>query len=209
MNETEIEQLVRKAIREILSAEGMQKDASPEFSQEEELPDLRKNDLYTWVSVPSPADPQGLALFAAATPARIGVWRSGPRPRVDHWLRFRADHAAANDAVLREVSPGIVERLGLFEVSSKARSKDEHLTRPDLGRLLPEEAVERLRTDCPRGAQVQLVLADGLSAAAIEENAGLAAALSEVEIGEEIPEELYKAVAEVLVFILRLSGKVQ
>ena len=38
---------------------------------------------------------------------------------------------------------------------------------------------------------------------------GLAAALSEVEIGDEIPVELYKAVAEVLIFILRLSGKVQ
>ncbi len=39
----------------------------------------------------------------------------------------------------------------------------------------------------------------------IEENAGLAGALSEVEIGEEIPVELYKAVAEVLVFVLRLT----
>lgn len=43
----------------------------------------------------------------------------------------------------------------------------------------------------------------------IEENAGLAAALSEVEIGDEIPVELYKAVAEVLMFILRMSGKVR
>ncbi|MBK5961382.1 hypothetical protein CCR97_24710 [Rhodoplanes elegans] len=41
----------------------------------------------------------------------------------------------------------------------------------------------------------------------IEENAGLAAALSDVELGDEIPEELYRAVAEVLSFILRLSGK--
>jgi flagellar biosynthesis protein len=41
----------------------------------------------------------------------------------------------------------------------------------------------------------------------IEENAGLAAALSEVEIGDEIPIELYKAVAEVLVFILKVSGR--
>ena len=39
----------------------------------------------------------------------------------------------------------------------------------------------------------------------IEENAGLAGALSEVEIGDEIPVELYKAVAEVLVFVLRLT----
>jgi flagellar biosynthesis protein len=41
----------------------------------------------------------------------------------------------------------------------------------------------------------------------IEENAGLAGALSEVEIGDEIPVELYKAVAEVLVFILKVSGR--
>jgi len=43
----------------------------------------------------------------------------------------------------------------------------------------------------------------------IENNPGLAVALSEVEIGDEIPLELYKAVAEVLVFILRMSGRVR
>ncbi|MGM4885173.1 EscU/YscU/HrcU family type III secretion system export apparatus switch protein [Tardiphaga sp. 1201_B9_N1_1] len=41
----------------------------------------------------------------------------------------------------------------------------------------------------------------------IEENEVLAGALSNVEIGDEIPAELYKAVAEVLVFVLRLSGR--
>ena len=41
----------------------------------------------------------------------------------------------------------------------------------------------------------------------IEENAGLAEALSEVEIGNEIPVELYRAVAEVLNFIIRTSGR--
>ena len=41
----------------------------------------------------------------------------------------------------------------------------------------------------------------------IEENASLAGALSEVEIGDEIPVELYKAVAEVLMFIMRMSGR--
>ena len=40
----------------------------------------------------------------------------------------------------------------------------------------------------------------------IEENEVLAGALSNVELGDEIPAELYKAVAEVLVFVLRLSG---
>ena len=43
----------------------------------------------------------------------------------------------------------------------------------------------------------------------IEENEVLAGALSNVELGEEIPAELYKAVAEVLIFVLRLSKRVR
>jgi flagellar biosynthesis protein len=43
----------------------------------------------------------------------------------------------------------------------------------------------------------------------IEENEVLAGALSNVELGDEIPEELYKAVAEVLIFVLRLSGRIR
>jgi flagellar biosynthesis protein len=43
----------------------------------------------------------------------------------------------------------------------------------------------------------------------IEENELLAGALSNVELGDEIPEELYKAVAEVLVFVLRMSGRIR
>ena len=41
----------------------------------------------------------------------------------------------------------------------------------------------------------------------IEENEVLAGALSHIELGDEIPAELYKAVAEVLIFVLRLSGR--
>ena len=43
----------------------------------------------------------------------------------------------------------------------------------------------------------------------IEENEVLASALSNVELGEEIPTELYKAVAEVLIFIMRMSGRLK
>ncbi len=39
----------------------------------------------------------------------------------------------------------------------------------------------------------------------IEENEVLAGALSRIDLGDEIPEELYRAVAEVLVFVMRLS----
>ena len=43
----------------------------------------------------------------------------------------------------------------------------------------------------------------------IEENEVLAGALSNVELGDEIPAELYKAVAEVLVFVLELSKQIR
>ena len=43
----------------------------------------------------------------------------------------------------------------------------------------------------------------------IEENEVLAGALSKVELDDEIPVELYKAVAEVLVFVLRLWGRIR
>lgn len=51
---------------------------------------------------------------------------------------------------------------------------------------------------------VEIAKAHGIP---IEENEVLAGALSKVELGEEIPPDLYKAVAEVLVFVLRLSGR--
>lgn len=43
----------------------------------------------------------------------------------------------------------------------------------------------------------------------IQENEVLAGALSNIEIGDEIPQELYKAVAEVLIFVMRLSGRLR
>ena len=43
----------------------------------------------------------------------------------------------------------------------------------------------------------------------IEQNEVLAGALAHVELGDEIPAELYKAVAEVLIFVLRLSGRIR
>ena len=43
----------------------------------------------------------------------------------------------------------------------------------------------------------------------LEENPGLAEALSTIELDEEIPEALYRAVAEILGFILRAAGQVR
>lgn len=64
-------------------------------------------------------------------------------------LTLRADHAAARDAVFKDVGQELLDRLGLFTVETQCKSKDEFLTRPDLGRLFPEESLEMIRSKRP------------------------------------------------------------
>lgn len=52
----------------------------------------------------------------------------------------------------------------------------------------------------------RIVEAGSASGVPISENPQLAMALSNVEIDQEIPENLYRAVAQVLAYILRVSG---
>lgn len=118
----------------------------------------------------SPLDPVERAL--AQTPARVLVGRAGPAYRTATLLKLREDHAAARDAVyaevdlLRDFGPEQIDRFGLFAVHTRADSKAEYLRRPDLGRKLSDDARERVRASCPSGADLQVVIGDGLSATA-------------------------------------------
>ena len=86
-------------------------------------------------------------------------------------LRFRADHAAAQDAVFSQVSQEYAQRNGMVEVKTKCRDKDEYLTRPDLGRCFDEENQKKIRNAISGTPTVQIVVGDGLSSAAIQANA--------------------------------------
>jgi ethanolamine ammonia-lyase small subunit len=119
----------------------------------------------------TPADPDPVAELLARTPARVLAGRAGPGYRTDTWLRLREDHAAARDAVHAELD---LDRLGplvtefsLFAVNTRARSRAEFLTRPDLGRRLDDDARATIAGECPRGADLQVVIGDGLSATAV------------------------------------------
>ncbi|CAM2779682.1 ethanolamine ammonia-lyase subunit EutC [Skermania piniformis] len=103
------------------------------------------------------------------TRARIGLRRAGNAVSTREVLRLRTDHAAARDAVhtpldVAEVTAGLTG-LGLGPpviVTSRARSRAEYLRRPDLGRQPSTlEAIDR------SGADIGLVVADGLSATAV------------------------------------------
>lgn len=127
------------------------------------------------VPAPTPAEVDAARLQAVReqTPARILVGRSGPAYRTATWLQLREDHAVARDAVQEEIDlerdlgTEFVRRWGLFEVQTLAGSKLQYLLRPDLGRRLTPAAWERIQDHCPRRAEVQVVIGDGLSAAAV------------------------------------------
>lgn len=104
------------------------------------------------------------------TPARIGVGRAGTRPKTKTWLKFRLDHAAAVDAVYGEVTEGLLQKLNVFQVTTKVTDKEEYITRPDLGRRLSDEGKALIQSKCKPNPKVQIIISNGLSASAIEEN---------------------------------------
>src|SRR5215510_1056362 len=122
------------------------------------------------VNIGEPYDPPVMARILASTPARVAVGRVGPRYHTNTMLRFRADHAAAKDAVMSEVDPELLARLGLFEVASRAPDKATFLQRPDLGRTLSDEGRAELAKRVGRAPTLVVVYGDGLSAAALNQH---------------------------------------
>lgn len=122
------------------------------------------------VNVGEAYDPPVMARVLASTPARVAVGRVGPRYHTNTMLRFRADHAAAKDAVMSEVDPDLLARLGLFEVASRAPDKATFLQRPDLGRALSEEGRAELQKRIGRAPTLVIIYGDGLSAAALNQH---------------------------------------
>jgi ethanolamine ammonia-lyase small subunit len=85
-------------------------------------------------------------------------------------LRLRADHAAAIDAVFSDVDENVLRDCGLFSVSTLCSSRDEHLTRPDLGRKFSSDTVALLKSKCKMNPVVQIYSSDGLSSTAVSVN---------------------------------------
>lgn len=137
---------------------------------DKELEDLAAVDMHKEILIPNPLNGAALQFYQDSTPARIGVWRCGPRPLTRTLLRFRADHATAQDTVFKEVGEDFLNSFALVRVQTKIQNKDQYLTRPDLGKQLPDEEIEKIRQECLHKPQVQIIVADGLSANAVEAN---------------------------------------
>lgn len=135
------------------------------------VPDITALDLRKLYLTENAKDKEGFARLKERTPARLGSGRAGPRYKTLTMLRFRADHAAAQDAVFSQVPEGYAKEHDFLPVQTCCESKDMYLTCPDLGRRFPEATQKVLKEVLQPGAKVQLVVGDGLSSAAIMANA--------------------------------------
>lgn len=112
------------------------------------------------------------------TPARIAQGRSGISLPTSPQLAFQLAHAQARDAVHRafdvDACAPALQALGLAThiVHSAAADRATYLQRPDLGRRLAEGAAAKLRDPGRRTPpDLAIVVADGLSALAVERHA--------------------------------------
>lgn len=119
------------------------------------------------------------------TDARIGLGRVGISLPTRELLEFQLAHARARDAVhfpldverllkdLSDLSEALPKHSPLL-LQSQAEGRLNYLQRPDLGRSLSPQSAERLakhRGQDTEEAAVAIVIVDGLSSSAIQNNA--------------------------------------
>jgi ethanolamine ammonia-lyase small subunit len=133
-------------------------------------------------SLPVVANPW--ASLRQFTNARIALGRAGVSLPTQPQLDFQFAHAQARDAVHTPLdSQGMQDKLTekgyeVISLHSAVPDRRSYLQRPDLGRRLDQDSRRRLETaektaasSDAHGYDVSLVIADGLSARAIHENA--------------------------------------
>ena len=137
---------------------------------DDQLVDFGRTNVKDQLLIENPADREEYMKLKQRTSARLGIGRAGTRLKTDVLLRFRADHAAAQDAVFNDVPEEFLEEAGLFTVTTECKSRDEYITRPDLGRKISDEGIKILEEKCKKSPTVQVYVSDGLSSTAVEAN---------------------------------------
>jgi ethanolamine ammonia-lyase small subunit len=140
-------------------------------------------------TVPDPHNAAHLQQIVRNTPARIGVWRTGSRPLTNTWLKFRADHAMARDAVHSELSEEFLDAFaqanGYPIISTLVSSRKDFVLFPPRGKRTSVETIEMLQCTCRQDCDVQPVISDGLSAKAVEANVPDLLAMLKVGFAQE------------------------
>jgi len=168
VSERDLKEIISQVLKEMGTDNKFKEKA--EQKTESDLIDITKIDLRDVIELKNPVNEAELMKYKKKTPARIGISRAGTRYTTNTMLRFRADHASAVDAVYTDVSEEFLNANNLFTVQTKCHSKDEYMTRPDLGRRLNEESINILKEKAKKSPKVEIFVSDGLSSTAIEAN---------------------------------------
>ena len=128
------------------------------------------------------------ARLRALTPARVGLGRTGVSLETHELLDFQRAHAQARDAVHSRLDAAALAmeleratQLEVLRLHSACEDRAIYLQRPDLGRMLDETSRARLAARSNgasqdgagggRGCDLAVIVADGLSALAVERHA--------------------------------------
>ncbi len=149
---------------------------------------------------PSPQRSPSLdARLRLLTPARVALGRTGVSQRIGDVLAFQLAHAQARDAVNARLEPAALSASvnkilaqthssAVLRLHSAAPDRATYLRRPDLGRRLDDSSRQLLVAQSPAPCDLAIIVADGLSALAVERHvppllAGLLPQLTAWHIG--------------------------
>jgi ethanolamine ammonia-lyase small subunit len=118
------------------------------------------------VYTPRPEKRPFAAEAARHTTALLGIGHVGTRYATEVVLQFQAELAITQTAVAAELPEEWADKHGFVFVRSRVTSHREFLLRPDLGRRLDDDSLAVVRSRCTKNVDVQIVVADGLSAVA-------------------------------------------
>ena len=127
MNKEELKTIVAQMLRELHTGEHPEPtvkagDYKPTQNLRTEdggvIADITTVDLRKQYLVENPKNAAAFMALKAKTPARLGVGRAGTRYKTATLLRFRADHAAAQDSVFSLVPEDFAKANGLIPVKT-------------------------------------------------------------------------------------------
>lgn len=124
-----------------------------------------------------PLPRRSLVELRALTPARVGLGRVGASLTTQALLDFTLDHARARDAVHAPFEAETIaavlagQATSVLVVMSQVADRADYLKRPDLGRRLSRESRELLEGRNSAACDLVIVIADGLSPAAVNAHA--------------------------------------
>lgn len=185
INDNELKSIIEKVIEETKSKNSivkLKKDKAIEYKVDVKpyvkekvnldngIKDIGLTDLKEQVLVDSPLHYEELKRLRRYTSARIAVGRAGYRYKTETMLRFRSDHAVAQDAVFTDVSEDFLNKMSLKCFTTKCVDRNEFITRPDLGRQFDDNTIKEISNFVEKDAEVLIYVSDGLSSTAIEEN---------------------------------------